>query len=744
MIALGLRVVLRGGRESAIRIVAIAAGVAVGVVLILLAISTLNGLRSRDLHSGWLATATHNRQPSAASFAAGGLLWRKTSDQFGSQRIARVDVAALGPRSPVPPGIRALPTAGQYYASPALAEILRTTPADQLGNRFPGRLIGIITRAGLPSPHALIIVIGHERAQLAGQPGAITVRSIETAPTKHTYTTFQAVALGIGAAGLLIPVLIFVGMATRIAAARREQRLAAMRLVGATVPQVAALAAIEAASAAMIGTSVGIGLFYALRPMLAGIQLIGDSWFTNDLSLGWLTLTVTFVGVPLAAAVAAVSALTRVRVSPLGVTRRATPVPPKATRLIPLGLGTLLLAVFALAGHPYARGASSTYAPTIVAAFVLIIVGIVVAGPWLTQAFARLLAVRSARPAGLIASRRLADNPAAAFRAVSGLILAVFVGSVFAGGAATASSPTSLGDDPGAGSTVISRPAGTALPASNADRIGRQLRALPGVNAVTLIHASPRDSAGGFPRGLVDCPSLAATPEIGRCARSGVISLPLYALDVGHTQPNTNVARRDHLADRRYRAAGAGDRRRHRRSARDLGTDPHHYRYFRSRRSQRPENVQPTQRGHAARCQSASTPRRPRHPAQRPRRGMQPHRRRRRRSAGTATTIQPTAAQRHTPQGSSTRRPARGRGTPDRTCDRLRRHRPAHRDTAPASGPRHHHSPARQQLLPHAVRRHRHCARPRRGNDASAPPDQLTGKRAGRIDMRHRRSPPKH
>ena len=60
--------------------------------------------------------------------------------------------------------------------------------------------------------------------------------------------------------------LIFVGMATRIAAARREQRLAAMRLVGATVTQVAVLAAIEAAGAALIGTTGGIGLFYALRP----------------------------------------------------------------------------------------------------------------------------------------------------------------------------------------------------------------------------------------------------------------------------------------------------------------------------------------------------------------------------------------------------------------------------------------------------------------------------------------------
>src|SRR5664279_664964 len=186
MIALGLRGVLRGGRASAARSASIPASVAVGVVLILLAIATLNGLHARDLHSGWLASSTHNRQPSISG-AADGLLWRKTSDQFGSQSIARVDVAATGSSSPVPPGIPALPDAGQFYASPALTKLLRATPADQLGNRFPGKMVGTITRAGLPSPHALIIVIGYGRAELATQPGVITVRSIETAPTTHTY-----------------------------------------------------------------------------------------------------------------------------------------------------------------------------------------------------------------------------------------------------------------------------------------------------------------------------------------------------------------------------------------------------------------------------------------------------------------------------------------------------------------------------------------------------------------------------
>ena len=39
--------------------------------------------------------------------------------------------------------------------------------------------------------------------------------------------------LSVVAPALLMPVLIFIGTATRLSAARREQRFAAMRLVGA-------------------------------------------------------------------------------------------------------------------------------------------------------------------------------------------------------------------------------------------------------------------------------------------------------------------------------------------------------------------------------------------------------------------------------------------------------------------------------------------------------------------------------
>ena len=101
-------------------------------------------------------------------------------DFYQGQTISRLDVAALGPNAPVPPGITQLPPAGDYYASPALAALLKTVPADQLGERFPGTMIGTIGQAGLSGAGDLAIYIGHTPAQVNSIPGTQWVTSINS------------------------------------------------------------------------------------------------------------------------------------------------------------------------------------------------------------------------------------------------------------------------------------------------------------------------------------------------------------------------------------------------------------------------------------------------------------------------------------------------------------------------------------------------------------------------------------
>ena len=232
------------------------------------------------------------------------------------------------------------------------------------------------------------------------------------------------------AAALLFPLLIFIGTASRLSAARREQRFAAMRLVGATPRQISVISTVESTIASALGVAVGFALFFALRPTLATIPFTGAQFFTSDLSLSLADILIIAVGVPIAAAVAARLALRRVQISPLGVTRRVTPRPPRAWRIIPLLAGLGELAWFVHAGRPSTTpGQIRAFLPGIL----IVMAGLIIAGPWLTMLGSRLMARRTRRASVLIAGRRLSDNPKAGFRAISGLVLALFVTSVAIG-----------------------------------------------------------------------------------------------------------------------------------------------------------------------------------------------------------------------------------------------------------------------------------------------------------------------
>jgi hypothetical protein len=570
MIRLGLRLTLNGGREAAVRLTLIAAAVALGVSLVLMSLAGINAVNKQNARYAWLGTGTvpwgtststvpaspagsASTSTTGQASAADPLWWLLQADHFAGQTIARVDVAATGPRSPVPPGIPRLPASGQFYASPALSALLRSTPVSELGDRFPGHQIGTIGAAALPAPNSLIIIIGDTASQLSHLqlshvPGAAEVASISVTSPSSCSGSNCAVGAGINAAGidlilsvvaaaLLFPVLIFIGTATRLSAARREQRFAAIRLVGATPRQVSVISAVETSVAAVAGVAAGFGLFFLLRTPLAAVPFTGAPFFPSDLSLSLIDVLAVAIGVPLAAVAAARLALRRVRISPLGVARRVTPRAPRAWGLIPLLAGLAELAYFVAAGRPKTTGGQ---VQAFVPGFLLIMAGLVIAGPWLTMVAARLMARRASRPATLIAARRLADNPRAGFRAVSGLVLALFVTTVAvgvittvvfyrgapSGGAAASDTLTAqLGYGPGEAINIQGRSASAPV----SDALLTQLHSIQGVQAVALIHTDPlgmkisaakmglQPSFGSVPADLISCAQLSRIPLLGRC-----------------------------------------------------------------------------------------------------------------------------------------------------------------------------------------------------------------------------------
>jgi FtsX-like permease family protein len=427
MLRLALRLALHSGREAFVRLLVTMVAVAAGVAILLSVLADFHAFQVSNRRPFWEGTVRSESTARPDQPAPNAELWRYSNDVFKGRTIERLDVAALGPDAPVPPGISRLPRDGEFYASPALSALLLTTPRDQLGDRFPGSQIGAIGERALSGPDELVVFIGHSPAELAKVPTAFRVDTIATAPGRQVWSPYFRDAFVAGALAFLFPILILIGTATRLAAARREERFAALRLVGATPRQISVVASVDATVGALLGTVLGIGIFLLIRPALADTAITSARYFPDSVTPTALGYAAVLVAVPVVSAVAALLSLRRVRISPLGVTRRTTPPPPRAWRLVPLLLGIALFIVGLIITSPRSIGA-----PTF-PGLILILIGLVVGGPWLTAQAARVLARSVSGASTLLAARRLADNPKAAFRTVTGLVLAVFLGTVVAG-----------------------------------------------------------------------------------------------------------------------------------------------------------------------------------------------------------------------------------------------------------------------------------------------------------------------
>jgi hypothetical protein len=558
MIRLGLRLTLGSGHEAALRVLVTAAAVALGVGLLLASLAGVNGLHAQTDRGAWLDSSAQASPSTLGTSSSNRLWWLSSVDQFGSQAIDRVDVAAAGPNPPVPPGIAHLPGPGEYYASPALTTLIASQPANELRDRFSGRQIGTIGAAALPSPNSLIIVIGHTAPQLSRAPGAVEVGAIQRTPA-NCYACQNPIGSGSdlqwilagGAVFLLLPVLILIATASRLSAARREERFAAMRLVGATPRQISAVSAVEAVVAAVAGVAIGFALFFAFRPLLYHVPFTGAPFAQGDLSLHGIDIVLAVIGVPVAAVVSARLALRRVQISPLGVNRRASSRPPRMVRIIPLLAGIAVLAYFDAHGKPGSNGGQLL---ELLVGFVLLVVGLVLAGPWFTTAGSRLMAKRASRPATLIAGRRLLDNPKAAFRFISGLVIALFVASALIGALSSIAVVSSSGGgsagkgtlaEPFCSFSTSNCPASAQVP-SVPGQVLAELHATPGVRGVAVVHQVPpgQQANWGGPAGVVACAQLAKTPAIGTCAPGATVASIGYFLSnlLGHNSHASSTA----------------------------------------------------------------------------------------------------------------------------------------------------------------------------------------------------------
>ncbi|MCW0212615.1 MAG: hypothetical protein OJJ54_04600 [Pseudonocardia sp.] len=427
MIALALRLLRLGGRRAWTSAGLVGAGVAVATTLLAISVGALHGLDERESRTGW-------RTPAEAATGTDPVaLLRLRTDFAAGRPITQVDLVAPVAGATPPPGLPRMPAPGEVWVSPALAELMGTLPAGDLAARYPGPATGLVGDAGLQSPDELVAVIGRP----AGDPVLLAKGGSDVVPVAAFDRTGDGVStadlyrqLTIVAVALVVfPVAGLLGASARLSAARRSERLATLRLLGASTRQVTVVAVAEVTAVATVAAVVGVVLEAVLSPLVALIPLAGSGWFAADVRPGFLPCLAIVVGVALLATASAVGGLRQVVVGPRGVARRQRPQGARGLRLLGVAAALVVLLVVNSALPVVSVDAAGVV-------FVLVILAMVGAvaliGPLVVRVVGTRMAARARSVPGLLAGRRLLDDPKGAFRPLAGLTLAVFVAGFLA------------------------------------------------------------------------------------------------------------------------------------------------------------------------------------------------------------------------------------------------------------------------------------------------------------------------
>ena len=266
----------------------------------------------------------------------------------------------------------------------------------------------------------------------ACQPGTVAAwKQQANDPTNLAQFYGAYVALAVFACMLLVvPFVALAGSAARLAASRRDARLAALRLAGATTGQVVRLTALDAAGQAVIGALIGIAGYCALMPAVMLIPFQEQRFTFEQLWVGALALIVTLAGVAVLALISSLVTLRRVVITPLGVTSRAAAALPSGARVV-LFTVVMVVAMFVFKNPAVLAQAGQAVMYAVILGFVLLCFALVnLVGSWVVTARAKAKAKHPKDAATMIAMRRILDNPKRAWRNVSGIALAVFIAGI--------------------------------------------------------------------------------------------------------------------------------------------------------------------------------------------------------------------------------------------------------------------------------------------------------------------------
>ncbi|MFE5338334.1 FtsX-like permease family protein [Isoptericola sp. NPDC056573] len=328
--------------------------------------------------------------------------------------------------APAPSAVPGARPAGALATAVHLAPLFRRRrDDDRLATALPVASFAVVTAL-------LLVVLGGAQAFFGWDDDLAS-----------TYETLAVIAVVL----LLVPLATVGASAARLAARRRDERLASLRLLGATTGTITALTVLEAAVTALVGAALGVVLYAVLAPLVGLLHFRGEA-LGAQMWVPWWWLPLAVLGVALLAAASAVVGLRAVVVTPLGVRTRQRPGTAHWVRVV-IAVGVLVvgLGLMQVLGVLGELGGIVAIVGTLAAIFGGMLLALDALGPWFVRVRARRQARKAQTVPRLLAARMVLEDPKAAWRQVSGVAMTSFVGVFGAVGLAMADMTSTEGMD---------------------------------------------------------------------------------------------------------------------------------------------------------------------------------------------------------------------------------------------------------------------------------------------------------
>lgn len=261
----------------------------------------------------------------------------------------------------------------------------------------------------------------------------VTAGALSFTRVQDELTGMYLTLAGLAVVLLLVPLAVLGAAAARLSARSQDTRLSTVRLLGGTPSLVVGITIIESSATALAGAVGGVLLYAAAAPAVGLVHFQGSAIG----SAMWLEPGIVALVVAAVALIAAISAavgLRKVIVSPLGVRNRTTTPKPRWIRAVVVA--ALILVVSLAFSMLSAFQSMAIIIAVLLGGFALGLGALNLVGPWAVRVIGNAKLKKAEAPADLLAARMILENPAQAWRQVSGIAMTSFVAVVGGSGAA--------------------------------------------------------------------------------------------------------------------------------------------------------------------------------------------------------------------------------------------------------------------------------------------------------------------